>query len=166
MEAPALRYERLPNSAEPAGPSGYVRSSRANISKEMILENSWLELSWFEMGFAIDLRLPLDDQFKSIRKLAEEDQAILKKAERISPKTAKISSNYVLYLRILDAESGGAKRSEIEDALFPGVNRSRNPDYRSKAFENCRTEARRLRDVGYRALAYRAKRPMDDALDP
>jgi len=136
---------------------GFVQPSRANLSKEEILENSKFSLSWFEMAVAIDLRLPLDDQLKAIRKLAEEEQALLKKAGLINPKTARTSDKYALYLRILDAEDAGVKRSDIEDALFPNIDNSYPQRLRSKAFDNARLEARRLRDTGYRALAYRIK---------
>ena len=71
-DAPASIYEPLPDSAEPPGPFGLVRASRENLNKGTILEISKLSLSWFEMGFAIDLRLPIDDQLKAIRMLAEE----------------------------------------------------------------------------------------------
>jgi hypothetical protein len=154
IEAPALSYERLPDSAEPVGPFGFVRPSRANLSKEVLLENSRLQLSWFAMGVAIDLRFPLDGQLKAIRKLAEEDQLALKKAGRINPKTARTSDRdrYVLYLRILDAESARAKRSIIANELFPDFDNS-YPSSRLKAFDNNYAEARRLRDSGYRALA-------------
>jgi len=127
------------------------------LSKEEILKNSQLPLSWFEMGVAIDLRFPLDDQLKAIRKMAEEEQAVLKKAGRINPKTARASDKYVLYLLILDAEDAGARRSDIEDALFPDIHNDYPERLRSKAFDNARLEARRLRDSGYRALAYRIK---------
>ncbi len=153
VEAPALRWERLPCD-DPAGSSGFVRPSRANLSKETILENSRFTLSWFEIGFAIDLRLPLDGQFKAIRKLAEEDQLALKKAGRINPKTARTSDQYVRYLRILDAEDAGVKRSVVMDALFADIENGYSAGrLRSKAFDNARTEAQRLRDSGYRALA-------------
>jgi len=157
LPSPAARYERLPDSSPPASPLGFVQPSRANLSKEEILENSKFSLSWFEMAVAIDLRLPLDDQLKAIRKLAEEEQALLKKAGLINPKTARTSDKYALYLRILDAEDAGVKRSDIEDALFPNIDNSYPQRLRSKAFDNARLEARRLRDTGYRALAYRIK---------
>ena len=76
-------------------------------ARKQFWRNSKLALSWFEMGFAIDLRFPLDDQLKDIRKLAQEEQLALKKAGRIDPKTARTSDQYVLYLRILDAGARG-----------------------------------------------------------
>jgi hypothetical protein len=168
LVAPALEYELLPECVEPAGLSGFLRPSRTNLSKKTIMENSRLAVSWFEMGFTVDLRFPLNDQLKAIRKLAKADQLALTKAGRINPKTARISdrAQYVVYLRILDAEDAGAKRSVMEDVLFPNVD-NRYPDrQRSKAFENTRTAARLLRASGYGALAYRAKGPLLDTLDP
>jgi Uncharacterized conserved protein (DUF2285) len=120
------------------------------------------------MGFTVDLRFPLHVQLKEIRKLAEEAQLALKKAGRINPKTARTSDRdqYVLYLRILDAESVGAERSVVEDVLFPDIDNKYPERKQSKAFDNARTEARRLRDSGYRALAYLAKGPVLDTLGP
>jgi hypothetical protein len=163
-EAPAISYERLPAQADATGP--FVRPSRANISQKTILKNAQLDLSWFEMGFVIDLSLPLDDQLKAIRILAEKDQTTLISAGHVDPVPARKSGKYLLYLRILDAEDAGAPRSEIETALFQGLDN----DYergrpRSKAFDNARCAARRLRDSGYRALACRAKAPLDVALN-
>ena len=160
--APASTYEFLcaQNDAAPLA-KPFVRATSANTSKKTILEDSKLALSWFEMGFAIDLRFPLDDQLKDIRKLAQEEQLALKKAGRIDPKTARTSDQYVLYLRILDAGSAGVKRSVVEDALFPDINNHYPERKRSKAFDNARTEARRLRNSGYRALAYRVKGSLD-----
>jgi hypothetical protein len=74
VTAPAVSYEILPDEANQVEGSPFVRPSRANLSKETILENSTLPLKWFEMGFAIDLRFPIDDQLKVVRILAEEDQ--------------------------------------------------------------------------------------------
>jgi hypothetical protein len=148
-EAPAVTYASLPANAP------------APEDKERILENSQLPLSRFEMGFAIDLRLPLDDQLKAIRILAGEDQRTLKGTGLVDPKVAKASDKYVLYLRILDAEDAGIKRSAIADVLFPEIDND-HPDYRRrKTCDNARIEARRLRDCGYRALAFRAKAPLD-----
>jgi Uncharacterized conserved protein (DUF2285) len=154
----------LPESAEPAGPLGFVRPSRANLSKELILENSKFALAWFEMGFAVDLSLPLDDQLKAIRMLAEESQLTLKRAGRIDLRAAKASDRYVLYLRILDAEDAGEQRSVIADELFPDVSDDYQDYRRVRTFDNARAEARRLRDYGYRALAHRAKASMYDAM--
>ena len=101
-EAPAVVHEILKKANVPATGAPFARPSLANTSKEMILDDSRLRLSWFEMGFAIDLRLPLDDQFKAIGTLAEESQRALKKDGHVNLKTARMSNNYVLYLRILE----------------------------------------------------------------
>jgi hypothetical protein len=163
VAAPAEVYEFLAAAPAPVPGNPFVPASLANTSKEMLLERAKLELTWFEMGFAIDLSLPLDDQFKVIRMLAEESQLTLKRADRIDPKTARTSDQYARYLRILDAEGVGAKRSVIADALFPDIDNVYPEHRRLKAFDNARLEARRLRDSGYRALAHRGMAPMADA---
>jgi Uncharacterized conserved protein (DUF2285) len=161
--APAVLYEVLPKVSAPVPGNPFVPASQDNLSKETILENSKLEISLFQMGFAIDLRLPIDDQLKVIKTLAEEDQLVLRRAGRVNLKTARKSDKYVLYLRILDADDGGAKPSAVADVLFPKIDNSYPEYHRLKACDNARAEARRLRDSGYRAVALRAKVPMFDA---
>jgi hypothetical protein len=119
-----------------------------------------LEPSEYEMP------VPLDDQFKAIEVHAKHYQRLLKKETAVRPKSARKSGRYSLYLRILDAENAGATRPAIENELFPRIPRTRDPDNRSKAFENARAEARRLRNFGYRTLALRAKKPMLQLLGP
>ena len=163
VEAPAITHEFLPAQGSTTGP--FVRPSRASISDEMISENARLQLSWYEMGFSIDLRLPLDNQINTFRRLAEKDQIRLKSAGLVDPRGAKSSDKYVVYLRILDAEDAGARRSDIENTLFPKLSNDHEWGRpRSKAYDNARAGARRLRDFGYRALAHHAKAPSDAAL--
>lgn len=164
--APAVSYE-LPDVADQVevSPLGLVRPSRANLSKEEIQKSATLSLEWFEMGVAIDLRFPIDDQLKAIGAMAKQDQLTLQKAGQISgPRPVKASKKYILYLRLLDAEDGGAKRAHIEEVLFPNVANRYPERRRSKALDNALAEARRLRDSGYRALAYRAKVPMTNEI--
>jgi hypothetical protein len=163
LPAPAVSYEALPEVSAPVPGNHFVPPSRANLSKETILDNAKVQLSWFEMGFTIDLRLPLDDQLKVIRKLAEEDQLVLRRAGGVELKTARTSDKYALYLRILDAHDAGAKRSDVADVLFPMIDNVYPECCRLKAYDNARAEARRLRDSGYRAVALRARVPMFDA---
>jgi hypothetical protein len=158
-EAPAVSYEWLPDQANvSAGP--FLPASRTSVSKETLLENASLRLSWFEMGVAIDLSLPLDEQLKEIRTVTEERQNALKSAGLVGVKAIRESDQYALYLRILDAEDAGTKRSVIRDELFPDIDNDYPDCRRKKAYDNNRTEARRLRDSGYRALAFRARRAL------
>ena len=79
VHAPASSYESLPDIA-PRSTGLFVNPSKETLSKEIILENAQLQLSWFETGAAIDLRLPLENQLEAIRIIAEEEQLILKRA--------------------------------------------------------------------------------------
>jgi hypothetical protein len=101
-----------------------------------------------DIAVSINLSRPIDDQIAEIRRLV----VALGKPGR----AAKTSSAYPTYLRILDAEDAEVRPAAIAEALFPGVDNVYPGRRRAKVFGNARTEARRLRDSGYRALALRA----------
>jgi hypothetical protein len=153
--APAIVYGQVAN-----------RPAAKNAGAPLKVSSENLSLDWFETAFVIDLELPLDEQIEAIRELARLDQLELKKAGKLNPKRARTSDNYVRYLRILDAESAGATRPVVEGELFADIDNRYPENRRSKAFDNDRAEARRLRDTGYRSLAFRARRPMWEALSP
>jgi hypothetical protein len=155
----------------PASTDEVQRRWRARGESSLFLnvklkEKETLTLSWYEMGFAINLNLPLDDQIKAIRLIARDAQRVLKDAGLADPRTTRTSSQYVLYLRILDAEAAGATRPAIAAKLFSKRAQAADVELQLKAFDNARAEARRLRDSGYRALACRAKGRWADSVNP
>jgi hypothetical protein len=129
------------------------------------LRGSTSSLSESDVAVVIDLSLPLDEQIV----VAAEDLKGLQlhriKLGKITPRGTKQvrRQNYVLYLRLLDAEACGATDGEIGEVLYPELNNDYPECRRTKRLSDDRKVAHELRDGGYVRLAAktrpRPKRP-------
>jgi Uncharacterized conserved protein (DUF2285) len=113
-------------------------------------------LSDDEVALVFDLSLPLDNQLAVAAHCLKEDQDRRVKQGKITRdkiKPVRVSKDHLRYLRLLDAEFGGATDAEIGDALYSKLDNI-DPDYqRTKRLSDDRKVAHELRDGGYRRLA-------------
>jgi hypothetical protein len=124
-----------------------LRGSAARLERRITLGLS-------EVGYVFDLELPLEPQFARALGSAKELRQHRVNEEQIDPKPVRLQAdNYVVYLRLIDAEDAGASRSKIEEILFRNISNEPPERRRSKTFDNARKAAHRLRDRDYRFIA-------------
>jgi hypothetical protein len=113
-----------------------------------------VEIDRHEVAYVFDLRRPLEPQFERALRCAKGRQAYCKRTGEVKVEAARRRDDkYALYLRLIDAEDGGATSKQIEDELFGDVSDVCLSNRKSTTFKNSRRAAHGLRDIGYRALA-------------
>lgn len=110
-----------------------------------------------EAAFVIDFRKPIDGQMEALRRYAENHQKWLAgKGIVLAPDSGNMRKEWLLYLRLLDAElSGITDPVKIAPVLYKGQYARRDDDNESlrRKINDNQQEARKLRDDGYLWIA-------------
>ena len=144
--------------ALPIGTDGIAHLAFFLPTAARILNGSALREN--DVAYVFDLSLPLDEQIAvAARDLKGFQQHRIKQGNTISAQGTKQvrTQNYVLYLRILDAEVSGATDAEIGAAFYPELDDDYPDRRRTKRLSDDRKVAHRLRDGGYLRLAAKTR---------
>ena len=99
------------------------------------------------LGF--DFSLPLRAQIERAKRFLQATQSGLRRQGRLQMRTvANLREGWTQCLRALDGEAAATSRDGLAEVLFG----DRPPDRRSEDIARCLSEARRLRDGGYREI--------------
>jgi hypothetical protein len=140
----------------PIGTRGVARHAFFIPRSGRRLRGSTYPLGADEVAMVFDLSLPLDGQVAlAYRDLEGHQQHRVKQGKIAADGTKQVrkSKDYVLYLRVLDADETGATDAEIREVLYSHLNNLHPECSQAHALSDDRKAARELRDGGYRRLA-------------
>jgi hypothetical protein len=142
-----------PSPPQSATPSHFAANYISWVENERG-EDQRISLERHQVAYIFDLTRPLKHQFKMAWKSATLQQKYKQESGVINLKKSRNrAENYVLYLRILDADEAGARPKDICDLLLPDILDDYNAgSMRLKALADKRKAALKLRDGGYRSL--------------